>query len=112
MRVLAGLGFGGATLTKFDDVQLGRGTIGQAVWSPSQLLRDLELRLGIGAELASDAVRVARWATRLAELAPRDRFYSKSFDTDALGTARALLRLRDSLVEAGWDGQAIPDGGA
>ena len=111
MRVLAGLGFGGATLTAFDDLALGRGSIGHAVWSPSQLLRDLELRLGIGADLESEAVRVAKWVARMVELAPRDRFYSKSFETDALGTARALLRLRDALVEAGWDGQAIPDCG-
>ncbi|HEY5376953.1 MAG TPA: PD-(D/E)XK nuclease family protein [Polyangiaceae bacterium] len=111
MRVLAGLEFGGATLTAFDDLALGRANIGHAVWNPNQLLRDLELRLGLGAERESEAVRVAKWVARIAELPPRDRFYSKSFETDALGTGRVLLRLRDSLVEAGWDGQAIPDGG-
>lgn len=57
-------------------------------------------------------LRVARWAARITELAPSDRFYSRSFEVDALGTARALLQLRDSWVEAGWDGQAIQDGGA
>jgi ATP-dependent helicase/nuclease subunit B len=112
MRVLAGLEFGGATLTELDDLEAGRGSIGQAVWSPAQLLRDLELRLGLGAELESEALRIARWGARIAELAPLGRFYSKSFEVDALETARSVLRLRDSLVEAGWNGQAIPGGGA
>jgi len=112
MRVLVGLEFGGATLTEFDDLEPGRGTLGHAVWSPSQLLRDLELRLGLGAEIESEALRSARWVARMADLAPRGRFYSKSFEVDALETARSVLRLRDSLVEAGWNGQAIPEGGA
>ena len=112
MRVLVGLEFGGAALTELDDLQVGVGNIGHAVWNPSQLLRDLELRLGLGAEIGTEAVRVARWAARIDKLAGRGRFYSKSFETDALGTARALLRLRDALVEAGWDGQAVPNGGS
>jgi len=111
MRVLAGLELGGAALTEFDDLESGCGCIGRAVWSPSQLLRDLELRLGRGAELASEALRIARWVARLAELAPRARFYSKSFEVDALEAARSVLRLRDSLIEAGWSGQPIPNGG-
>jgi RecB family exonuclease len=47
----------------------------------------------------------------VAALAPGGRFYSRSFAVDALGTAGALLELRDSLVEAGWDGQHVADGG-
>jgi ATP-dependent helicase/nuclease subunit B len=112
IRVLAGLEFGGASLTELDDLEPGRGGIGQAVWSPAQLLRDLELRLGLGAALESEALRIARWGARIAELAPLGRFYSKSFEVDALETARSVLRLRDSLVEAGWNGQAISAGGA
>jgi hypothetical protein len=112
MHVLAGLEFGGATLTEFDDLDPGWGNLGHAVWSPSQLLRDLELRLGLGAAVESEALRSARWAARMAELAPRGRFYSKSFEVDALETARSVLRLRDSLIEAGWNGQALPECGA
>ena len=100
MRILVGLEFGGATLTEFDDLEPGRGNLGHAVWSPSQLLRDLKLRLGLGAEVESEALRSAKWVVRMAELAPRGRFYSKSFEVDALETARSVLRLRDSLVEA------------
>jgi len=112
MRVLAGLEFGGATLTEFDDLEPGRGKLGHAVWSPSQLLRDLELRLGLSAGVESEALRGARWVARMADLAPRGRFYSKSFEVDALETARSVLRLRDSLVEAGWNGHTLPEGGA
>jgi ATP-dependent helicase/nuclease subunit B len=112
MRVLAGLELGGSALTELNDLEPGCASIGCAVWSPSQLLRDLELRLGLGAELESEALRIARWVARLAELAPRGRFYSKSFEVDALETARSVLRLRDSLVEAGWNGQPIVEGGA
>jgi ATP-dependent helicase/nuclease subunit B len=109
--VLAGLELGGATLTEFDEVDFGIGSIGHAVWSPSQLLRDLELRLGLGRELESEALRVARWSARMAELAPLGRFYSRSFDVDSFETARSVLRLRDALVEAGWAGQPIPHAG-
>jgi RecB family exonuclease len=39
------------------------------------------------------------------------RFYSRSYATDPIGTSRTLLRWRDTLVEAGWEGEAILDGG-
>ena len=47
MRILAGLELGGATLTALDDLGVGRGVIGEAVWGRAELLRDLELRLGL-----------------------------------------------------------------
>ena len=111
MRVLAGWEFGGATLTALDELELGRGAIGDAVWGPNQLLRDLELRLGLSVDDEPEALRVARWAARVAVLAPLGRFYSASFDVDALGTASALLRLRDLLIEAGWAGRVVSAGG-
>lgn len=111
MRILLGLQFAGATLTEVDDLGAGRGTIGSAVWSPAELLRDLELRLGMGFDTAPGALRVATWAERMARLAPRDRFYSRSFEVDPLGTARAVLELRDLLIGSEWNGQSIPDGG-
>ncbi|MEO6602833.1 MAG: hypothetical protein ABIQ16_23315, partial [Polyangiaceae bacterium] len=111
MRVLLGQEFGGTTLTALDELERGRGVIGDVVWGPKQLLRDLELRFGLGAGAEPEALRVARWAARVATLAPLGRFYSRSFELDALGTASALLRLRDSLVDAEWNGQAILGGG-
>jgi hypothetical protein len=112
MRVLVGWELAGAARTGFDQLDLGRATIGDAVWGPHQLLRDLELRLGRSFDAEPEALRVARWAARLATLAPLGRFYSKSFDVDAQGTAAALLGLRDLLIEAGWAGQSIAGGGA
>jgi RecB family exonuclease len=111
MRILAGLQLGGATLTALDDLGVGHGVIGDAVWGPAELLRDLELRLGLSTEEESDALRVARWAGRMDQLAPAGRFYTRSFGMDPLGTARAVLTLRDLLVGAGWRGQEIAGGG-
>jgi hypothetical protein len=37
-------------------------------------------------------------------------WFHESFAIDPWSTARQLLEWRDELVEAGWDGQAIPSG--
>ena len=111
MRILVGQDFGGPTLTALNELERGRGSIGDAVWGPNQLLRDLELRFGLGSNAEPEALRVARWAARMAAFAPLGRFYSRSFDLDALGTASVLLRLRDSLIDAEWSGRAIDGGG-
>jgi hypothetical protein len=109
LKILCGLSLDGARLTEVEDLAVGRAVVGCAVFGPAGLLRDLELRLGladVGAG-ASRSVRIARWSTRLQELAPRGRFYARSYEVDAWGTASELLRLRDALVEAGWDGAAL-----
>ncbi|HEY1536403.1 MAG TPA: hypothetical protein VGF76_20425, partial [Polyangiaceae bacterium] len=87
------------------------GQIGVVTWGPRELLRDLELRLGIQTRIVSEAVRIARWAARMSAVESPTAFFSRSFAVDALGTARALLRLRDSLVEAGWRGETIANSG-
>lgn len=112
MRIFAGLDFGGPTLTALDDPAFGGGHLGQAVWGPTELLRDLELRLGIAGDPPVAALRIARWAERMHRLAPCGRFYSMSFGLDPLGTARAVLALRDELIEAMWTGATVPNGGA
>jgi ATP-dependent helicase/nuclease subunit B len=111
MRVLAGLDLGGATATE-QDWPLGRGAIGNVCWGPIELLRDLELRLGLSTPDQPKAVRVARFAARMAKLTPQPRFFSRSFEIDPLGSAESILRLRDLLVESGWKGESIADGGA
>lgn len=111
MRVLAGRELGGASLAPSEEKPLGRGSVGHATFGPGQLLRDLELRLGLGAAPADQALRVSIWAARMAAAAPEQRFYARSFALDALGTAETLLHWRDTLVEAGWEGQAIAGGG-
>ena len=98
----------------------GGGRLGEPAWSPSQLLRDLELRLGLAKVDASAAQRVPIWSKRLAShvagagAAAGERtkpFYARSFEVDSLGTAKRLLEWRDALVEAGWNGRAVPGGG-
>lgn len=113
MDPLVGLEFSGATLTPFDEFAPGQGALGRPVWGPQELLRDLELRLGLaGGVEGLSAVRTAQWAARIDRIAAVDRFYSASFAVDRLGTAAAVLELRDTLVNAGWDGGAIAGGGA
>ena len=112
MHPLVGLNLGGATLTPFDDCVAGSGALGKPVWGPEQLLRDLELRLGLPSPQVNDAVRTARWAQRMSTIAAKRRFYTGSFDVDPLGTAASVLALRDALIEAGWDGTRIEAGGA
>lgn len=97
---------GGAVLPIADG-----GALGQPAWGPAGLLRDLELRLGLCPVEEVTALRVADWAARLDELVPLDPFYAASLRVDRLGTAEMLLAWRDELVDAGWDGERIPDGG-
>ncbi len=111
MRVMVGLDWGGATWTAPESLPVGGATVGQMTWGPGQLLRDLELRLGLVGKAEPQALRVARWQARMAAVAEQSRYYSRSFEVDPLGTAGALLHLRDTLVEAGWAGQVIEGGG-
>jgi hypothetical protein len=111
MRVMLGLNLGGATWTVADALPVGGASVGHVTWGPGQLLRDLELRLGLVGKAEPQALRVARWQARMASVTGQGRYYSRSFDVDPLGTADALLHLRDTLVEAGWQGQAIEGGG-
>lgn len=113
MIPLAGLLFSGATLTERDDLPPGTGLLGRPVWGPAAMLADLELRLGLPAPRAAQGVRLQRWSRRLAEVAERGpRFYSASYEVDPVGTASALLAWRDTLIDAGWGGEAIAGGGS
>lgn len=97
---------GGAVLPIADG-----GALGQPAWGPAGLLRDLELRLGLCPVDEVAALRVADWAARLDALAAQQPFYAASLRVDRLGTAEMLLAWRDELIDAGWDGERIPDGG-
>ena len=103
MNPLVGWGLGGPCVRPRPPGGVGA-RLGQPAWSPSQLLRDLELRLGVSQGEASAAVRVPMYSRRLAALASAtgNPFYARSFATDSLGTAKALLEWRDGLIEAGW----------
>ena len=110
---LVSLLFGGATLTEHDDLPPGAAHLGCPVWGELQLLADLELRLGLPQPHVAHAVRVQQWSRRLTELetASPGRFYARSHALDSVGTAETLLGWRDELVVAGWNGDAVPNGG-
>ena len=109
---LVGHFFAGATVTEHDELSAVPARLGQPVWGPSALLGNLELYLGLPTPNVTDAVRVQRWSRRLDDAhASRRRFYSDSYVVDPLGTATALLAMRDELVAAGWNGESIAAGG-
>lgn len=114
MHPLLVLSHADSALTPFNAFAPGQGALGKPVWGLGQLLRDLELRVGlsVGAEVASDAARVLRFRARLQAKAAAGRFYSASFAVDPLGTTQSVLALRDALKTCGWDGSPIANGGA
>src|SRR5882672_10247104 len=113
MRPLGGLFFRGGTLAEHEDLAPQSGQLGQVTWSPDALLGDLELRLGLPSPPVGYAVRLQQWSKRLADLALKGTcFYGKAYDLDPIGTAATLLGWRDLLVDAGWDGESILQGGS
>lgn len=103
----------GPTLTERNDLAAGAALLGRPNWNATQLLSQLELRLGLPRVEMADVLRVQRWSARLNGPAEHgDRFYAASYATDRLGTARTLLEWRDELVMAGWNGEAVPGGGS
>lgn len=113
MHPLVGLKLSGSTLTPLDDLESGQGHLGRPVWNARQLLSDLELRLGLPQPYASRGLRVQRWSKRLAALvADASRalpYFAAAYAADPTGTAAQLLRLRDELVEAGWNGEPFDE---
>ena len=55
--------------------------------TPAELLRDLELRLGIVDRGGAEADRVVAFAARVRALGEPQRYYGRSFEVDALGTS-------------------------
>lgn len=117
MKPLVGWGLGGS-LVRERPTNGARGRLGEPTWSPSQLLRDLELRLGLPQREASASARVPMFSRRLAAVVAARQargaplpFFARSFAADSLGTAKALLAWRDALVDAGWNGEPVANGG-
>jgi len=110
---LVSLLFSGATITEYDDLPPGAAQVGRPVWGRAQLLANLEQHLGLPKPAHAHVVRVQRWSRRMAELeaAKPGRFYARSYALDPIGTATTLLAWRDELVDAGWNGEPIPNGG-
>jgi RecB family exonuclease len=74
---------------------------------PAELLRWLEIHLGLSREPVPAARRIAQAAARFDRV--EKPFWAESFATDRWSTARELLARRDELLLAGWDGAASAD---
>ncbi len=77
----------------------------EAVCELHGFLRTLELAQGLPTPEATRAKRVIGYRAAMARAAGiQQRFYQESFAKDGLATSEELLRWRDELVMAGWDG--------
>lgn len=84
-----------------------RQTLGNLTCGPMRFIQVLETRLGLKRRGASASQRVAELLGILQTAGGQgETFYSRSLQKDAFAVAETLLGWRDSLIEAGWDGQA------
>src|ERR1700693_5460575 len=94
----------GLDLDGYQDLR-PRDRFNQSICGPQGFLRLLELRLGLASKPASAASRIVQYRGALDSAAStKERFYTASFAKDPLAVAETLLRWRDELVLAGWDG--------
>jgi ATP-dependent helicase/nuclease subunit B len=82
------------------------------VVGPAGLIEILETQLGLTGPRASDAARIATYASkaRCALLSDQERFFASSFSKDPWATSRLLLGWRDQLVAGGWSFGAAKSG--
>lgn len=75
----------------------------EAFLGPSGLLDQLELRLGLTSRPVPSYMLFMQWLAAVTVAQEKEiGFYSKSLQTDRLGTAARLLEWRDALVLCGW----------
>ena len=98
----------GLDLDGYQDLQ-PRDRFNESICGSQGFLRLLELRLGLASKPASAAGRIVQYRELLQNAASiKERFYTASFAKDPLAVAETLLRWRDELVLAGWDGSPDP----
>jgi hypothetical protein len=103
LKITFGLDLGG-----YQDLQ-PRDRFNESICGPQGFLRLLELRLGLASKPATAAGRIFQYRQFLQNAAAiKERFYTASFAKDPLAVAETLLRWRDELVLAGWDGSPDP----
>ncbi len=101
MKITFGMSFDG------HDPLFPKQTLGMPICGPSGFLQFLETRLGLKSKAVSPAVRVFQFRQILEEVvAEGTTFFSESFRRDSYAVAETLLKWRDDLIEAGWDGLA------
>ncbi len=79
---------------------------GELCVGPLGFLGLLETHCGTGATETSEPVRIAEYRARLEHADDGHRFYSRSFEADPFGVARALYHWREELLLGGWTGTA------
>ena len=83
--------------------QADGGDFGNHYCGDTQLLQRLLFYAGIHYKTAGEDERVACYHANMRQkITPESLFYP-SFETDSVGTSRAVLAWRDALVGAGWD---------
>jgi ATP-dependent helicase/nuclease subunit B len=98
----------GLDLDGYQDLQ-PRDRFNESICGPHGFLGLLELRLGLPSKAPSSSSRIVQYREFLQRAASmRSRFYTAWFAKDPLAVAETLLRWRDELVLAGWDGSADP----
>lgn len=81
------------------------GSSGSAHITLTGFLSLLETHLGLLAAAPDPALRLLRYVARLRGCGA-DRFWSASLAVDDLGTAAAVMSLRNELIGGGWNGRA------
>ena len=101
MKIIFGLDLDG-----YQDLE-ARDRFNESIFGPHGFLNLLELRLGLSSSPPSAAGRIVQYREFLQNAASiKKRFYTESFTKDPLAVAETLLRWRDELVLAGWNGSA------
>lgn len=104
MKIRLGLGLDG-----YQSASVGA-ELDSITCGPLGLLGVLETRLGLKGKGTSEVRRILEFKTALEEHAAKGAaFYARSFEKDPLAVSSTLLRWRDRLVEAGWNGLAAKD---
>ena len=81
-----------------------RAALGELRTGPTGLLSWLESQLGLALPAVSFTSRMVPYLNCLRAYDSVDAFYHASLSKDEFGVAATLLRWRDLLFEAGWDG--------
>ncbi|GAB6056976.1 PD-(D/E)XK nuclease family protein [Desulfonatronum parangueonense] len=105
MQIVLGHGFDTGSYP--DALEDSEAVVEKVVVGPTGLLSILEIRLGLKGPSVHPAVRIGQYLARLRVADNGQRFYSRSFETDAWATANELLGWRDALVFGGWNGRPI-----
>ena len=82
-----------------------RNVLGQVIVGPRGLLDILEGQLGLVRPSVSQSERIIAYRAGLEACNHPARFYHRTFEADAMGTAATLLAWRDEWRLHGWSGQ-------